>query len=73
MRVVPQGHTLVLRLLLYLDVDVTAIDLFGCLPLHRAAEGGHFQTFRWVYLPMRAPRMFSPLLSFCLLCLGTKP
>lgn len=40
-----KGHSLVLRLLLYLDVDVTAVDLFGCLPLHRAAEGGHFEAF----------------------------
>ena len=47
MLLMPQGHTLVLRLLLYLDVDVTAVDLFGCLPLHRAAEGGHLETFRW--------------------------
>ncbi|CDJ63326.1 Ankyrin repeat protein, related [Eimeria necatrix] len=41
-----KGHTLVLRLLLYFDVDVTAVDLFGCLPLHRAAEGGHLEAFR---------------------------
>lgn len=41
-----KGHALVLRLLLYLDVDVTAVDLFGCLPLHRAAAGGHLETFR---------------------------
>ncbi|KAL8439384.1 hypothetical protein Efla_001854 [Eimeria flavescens] len=41
-----KGHSLVLRLLLYLDIDVTAVDLFGCLPLHRAAGGGHFEAFR---------------------------
>ncbi|KAL8438656.1 hypothetical protein ACSSS7_000029 [Eimeria intestinalis] len=41
-----KGHSLVLRLLLYLEVDVTAVDLFGCLPLHRAAEGGHLEAFR---------------------------
>ncbi|KAL8269793.1 hypothetical protein Esti_006272 [Eimeria stiedai] len=41
-----KGHSLVLRLLLYLEVDVTAVDLFGCLPLHRAAEGGRLEAFR---------------------------
>ncbi|OEH75040.1 ankyrin repeat related protein [Cyclospora cayetanensis] len=41
-----KGHTLVLRLLLYLEADVTTVDLFGCLPIHRAAEGGHLEAFR---------------------------